>query len=114
MVGGGWYGGHGTLADRVGGTVWEVPLVGWFGVWGQHLGLVWGREARGLRAGIGFGSRLCVCLRFRLSGQVFSVTQSVCNISRDFRDFDCFDFILEWRWDESGISILWANGSFDL
>ena len=27
--------GHGTLADRVGGTVWEVPLVGWFGV---HVG----------------------------------------------------------------------------
>jgi len=37
--GGEWYGSHGTLADRVGGTVWEVPLVGWFGVWGQHLGL---------------------------------------------------------------------------
>ena len=38
-IGGGWYGGHGTLADRVGGTVWEVPLVGWFEVWDQHLEL---------------------------------------------------------------------------
>merc|ERR1711865_200443 len=60
-IGGGWYGAT-ALADRVGGTVWEVPLVGWFGVWGQHLGLGGGagKSVDCAPAGIGFGGGLHV------------------------------------------------------
>jgi len=48
----GWYGSHGTLAGRVCGTVWEVPLVGWFEVWEQHLEL--GRGGKSVD-----GARIC-------------------------------------------------------
>jgi len=82
-IGGGWYGGHGTLADRVGGTVWGGPLVGWFGVGGQHLGSGGGGKSVDCApAGVGFGGGLCLSsISFELVGEVSSVAVAIARSS---------------------------------